>query len=131
MPAPVMYPWRGVGTRVTIANSVFALPEPGVVPPLADEYRPAVARGAGFLTRVLDGPEWRGEIDAKSLSIAHAGRCVLGQLFGSYGAGLLALGLSSDQARIYGLQLALRHRQTSLVIPAYRALDEAWRGELS
>ena len=129
MAAPVFYTRRGAAVAA-YAAAMTGL-EHGVAVPTAEEYRPAVTRGAEFLTRVLNGPEWRGDIDAQRLSIARADLCVLGQLFGSYGAGLVALGLSWDQARICGFQLALRHRETSLVVPSYTALDEAWRRELA
>lgn len=57
-----------------------------------------VARGA----RLLDDhrPGWRESVDAARLDVSDFHSCVLGQLYGSFSAGLTQLGLRLDGARI-------------------------------
>lgn len=60
-------------------------------------------------------PDWRSKIDVERFSVVHRDRCVLGQLFGWYGTGLVALGLftldddwgsASDSGAPYGFTVA-------------------------
>lgn len=99
---------------------------PPIRPKLVDGYRPMAARGAGFLTRVLGGPEWRPRIDLKLLDLFSGTCCVLGQLYGGYDVGALTLGLSADQEYDYGFVIDMPYRGSS-----WQALTEAWRQELA
>lgn len=94
----------------------------------ADMYRPAAARGAEFLTRVLEGPQWRPRIDLDSLNLCSSYQCVLGQLYGVYERGVDALGLNGAQQFDYGFTVSPRFDG---YVGAWEALTEAWRRELT
>ncbi len=84
--------------------------------------RPCVKtrRGARLLDSVR--PDWAHLIDADKLDTASIVDCVLGQLFGSFGRGTLALQLSSDYAG---------HGFIPDNITSPAALDAAWRAEVA
>jgi hypothetical protein len=65
--------------------------------------------------RLLDEkqPDWRSKVNVGSFSVVHRDLCVLGQVFGWYGTGLKALGLSrrgewtdDDLGAPYGFSIA-------------------------
>jgi hypothetical protein len=95
-----------------------------------DEFRPAVARGAGFLDRVLSAPEWRPRINEATLRLESETCCVLGQLFSggySYGSNRLRLGIHEEIA--YGFYVP---GPVQVHYPnSWSVLTEAWRRELA
>lgn len=65
-------------------------------------YIDDVRRGVDLLDAEV--PTWRDKIDPSRLHLTNCKECVLGQVFGSYEAGLNALGLTWDAAD-YGFSL--------------------------
>jgi len=60
-----------------------------------------VQAGAALLDDL--GPEqWWTKLDAANLEISSCVRCVLGQLYGTYSVGLDGVGISTNDARLYG-----------------------------
>jgi hypothetical protein len=59
-----------------------------------------VAAGAAFLDE--HRPGWRGRVEAHALDMGDAEHCVLGQLFGDFGAGLDALEIAQGRAMELG-----------------------------
>lgn len=53
---------------------------------------PNVGRGVALLDE--HNPDWREHVDSHSLNMSSSCGCVLGQVYGSYDAGLAALGMS-------------------------------------
>jgi hypothetical protein len=61
------------------------------------------AKGADLLDR--ERPGWAGKIDRKRLEIWRCSDCVLGQTFGGFGVGFIALGLNVGKAVAHGFAL--------------------------
>lgn len=80
------------------------------------------ARGAAHLDAVRPG--WHHRVDTDTLNIASGGRCALGQVYGSYGAGLTQ-GHVGSAAPSFGMVA-----MTSNIDAEYRALTEAWVREV-
>jgi hypothetical protein len=59
-----------------------------------------VAAGAALLD--MKRPGWREEIDTDRLDVQFYDTCILGQLYGEFDEGLLALGLTYDEAGEHG-----------------------------
>lgn len=78
--------------------------------------------------RLLDArePHWREKIRLRGLRLDHYRRCVLGQVFGRYNSGIVALGLNGNAAD-FGFY-AYEPRWTS--VDEYAALDTAWKSAL-
>lgn len=87
----------------------------GCLPPSADELRAQVAVAARRLD--VAAPDWRSRVDRDALYMASGDRCVLGQVFDSYPAGMTALYGTTypAEARVFGVWPPLR---------------EAWLAEL-
>lgn len=58
-------------------------------------YEENVRRGVALLDE-KGVPDWRQKVDTRQLDMNSHYKCVLGQIYGSYGQGLLELGLQSD-----------------------------------
>lgn len=99
------------------------------VPLAADRFEAKVARGAGFLDRILGAPQWRPQIDVGRLALASNQRCVLGQLYGTYGAGVEKLRISPAEEIEFGVQLTVPMQL--LYSNAWDVLTEAWRRQLT
>jgi hypothetical protein len=85
-------------------------------------YIPAnVKRGEAFLDEHVPG--WRDKVDPSELDSADSCHCVLGQVFGTYGDGLLLLRLTSREAQRLGFFVWGRQM--------FRQLTDGWRGVLS
>lgn len=61
-----------------------------IITAYADLAREAVKVGAAFLDSIR-GDDWRALINRNRLDVSDVDRCPLGQLYGSYNAGLIAL----------------------------------------
>ncbi len=59
-------------------------------------YESSVEKGIAFLDERFPG--WHNEIDVEKLDVMCAGRCVLGQLYGTYAGGLTKLGLTTQKS---------------------------------
>ena len=57
------------------------------------EHDKRVLKGASLLDTHFKGYDWRSEIDIETLEMDSSSQCVLGQLFGDYQNGLIALKL--------------------------------------
>jgi len=57
------------------------------------EHDKRVLKGASLLDVHFKGYDWRSEIDIETLEMDSSSQCVLGQLFGDYQNGLIALKL--------------------------------------
>ena len=68
-----------------------------------------VRRGARLLDQELPG--WRSRVNSDSLDMGSSRRCVLGQCYGSYGSGIVSLGLTGSRlSRMsYGFRLREKH----------------------
>ena len=85
-----------------------------------------VTRGAAALDKA--NPGWERRVDLSKLDLQDSCRCVLGQLYGHYFDGLMALENGSvpiDMAVTPGANLGFNARSGEPP-SAYRALDEAW-----
>lgn len=103
-----------------------------------DFFKPAVARGAGFLDDWHAAPLWRPQIDLTILDLGHSDRCVLGQLFGGYGVGLDALHVRARAAdlgfappEVPGVRWQCSLHCSPEEQATWEALTEAWRRELA
>jgi hypothetical protein len=89
-----------------------------------------VARGAALLDKI--NPAWWHEIGREQLSIGSCSRCVLGQLYGHYDHGVLALAGPVDPF-VFGVQFGFAF-QSSLSSGQWeaedRALIAAWLAEI-
>lgn len=63
-----------------------------------------VRKGIAFLDATY-GPEWRGRINWDTLDMWSGLECVLGQLEGTYSAGVKKLNLTGEEAYRYGFIL--------------------------
>lgn len=97
-----------------------------------------VQRGAELLDRRL-GPDWRQRVNPRSLRMANACQCVLGQLYGGedvnleeeesgYSAGLHALRIR--HAEDYGFTILDQDVFSGRDHNAWKELAKAWRVEL-
>lgn len=86
-----------------------------VLPPTVDR----VAAGSNWLDVVHRG--WTEDINLDALTIESCGQCVLGQLFGRYGDGLVVLDLDDEDAVEFGFD---RHRDEPPAV--YDELTAAW-----
>lgn len=68
------------------------------------------------------GEDWVDKIDLDTLHLASATSCVLGQLYGEYGAGKRKIGLSENEAKESGFNIGAGAR--------YDVLDAAWIREI-
>jgi hypothetical protein len=77
--------------------------------------------------RLLDQrvPGWRRVVDGDALDLASCERCVLGQVFGDYERGLIALGISEEDEVIEMYGFNADDEDGSSV--SYRSLRAAWR----
>lgn len=88
--------------------------------------RRAVARGSALLDE--RNPGWYHRVNLGPLNMHHAKYCVLGQVYGSYYYGSLALRLSSRQDIRHGFNLFPLFRGAA---PDYwRSLNSLWRAEV-
>ena len=93
---------------------------------IAEVSATSAARGAAYLDNRRPG--WHNEIDVDNLDLRSLDACVLGQLYGDWGAGQDALEEFrwNGEAQIeYGFEVAAPHST-----PRYAALTEAWRVEI-
>ena len=72
-------------------------------------------------------PGWRKRINLETLSIASVRACVLGQNYGSFNAGMEALGIGRTGAAEHGFIWPTGQVDNDELI---RALDEAWRSQI-
>lgn len=89
-----------------------------------------VERGAALLD--LRCPGWEDGIELDTLDVGLSGECVLGQLYGDYGAGLTAIGLAgtTDERRAHGFTVRLGSFDTAPELTdAWRRLIEERRAE--
>jgi hypothetical protein len=93
-----------------------------------DYFKPAVTRGAAFLDGIRQ--DWRPQIDVRTLRLESGTECVLGQLYGTYSQGLVETGLSVGVQRPSDYGFSLRG-DIYYYMPAWYALNRAWREELS
>lgn len=101
-----------------VLDRPLALP---VLDPLSPDA--TAARGAAWLDERVPG--WAERINPDWFTIASCTKCVLGQLFGHYGIGLVKLDLMKDSDWL-GFSI------NEACGPAYCGqLDEAWRREIS
>lgn len=88
-----------------------------------EQARKRVAAGVAFLDK--KSPGWRKKIDLRYFNVASGQQCVLGQLHGSYGNGIRALGL---KARLFREKDTVRYGFTSMGGPSdFRLLTEEWK----
>jgi len=80
------------------------------------------ARGAAHLDGVQPG--WQNQINTNTLNIAHSHRCALGQVYGTYGAGLSQAHVGARAADLGMVAM------TANIDAEYRALTEAWVQEV-
>lgn len=87
-------------------------------------YLALVSAGA----RLLDqkSPDWRQKISTGNLVMFDGERCVLGQLFGGYGAGLDTLEI--DSGKDYGFYITDENGEW---LPQWAALRDAWINEIN
>ena len=109
--------------------------------PIADQRDAtdqAVAEGVNLLD-AYGPPQWRGTVDLDTLNMADDHDCILGQLYGSYGAGLRALGESvyhEDGADlsvpdVYGFDLGSGNSWVGYFGASdYLTLTESWRAAI-
>lgn len=98
-----------------LAGILFPLPR------AASLERARVAKGAAFLDQHAD-EGWRDQINLRKLDLANGGRCVLGQLYGSYDAAWTRLPRHNDDLRELGF--------CAPCYDEYRRLTAAWRDEI-
>lgn len=75
-----------------------------------------VARGAARLDEVRPG--WHRNVNVQTLDISSGRNCALGQVFGSYGVGTVAAGVTIDSAQ---------HGFLSSVDATYGELTAEWK----
>lgn len=93
---------------------------------LGEETRAAVRKGVSLLDEVA--PDWREYID-KSRLLMHSGdRCILGELFGNYWAGLYIL--FGDFQSSLGVEHGFSMYTKLQDIPGWNYLTEAWLEEI-
>jgi hypothetical protein len=97
------------------------------------EFAVRVSNGAWLLTKYF-GPGWQESVDTEDFHMDQGDKCVLGQLFGSYFAGLRALGINADffatvenaeaieQRSLNGFTLSAGHP-----VEDWYALDREWK----
>jgi len=85
----------------------------------------AAAKGAAVMDQRKPG--WRKRINLEAFSVASVRACVLGQNYGSYGAGMEALGIGRTGAAELGFIWPCGQVDNDELI---RALDEAWRSQI-
>ena len=86
----------------------------------------AVAKGAAVMDQRKR--DWRKRINLETLSIASVRACVLGQNYGSFNAGMEALGIGRIGAAEHGFIWPCGQVDNDELI---RALDEAWRSQIT
>ncbi len=76
-------------------------------------------------------PDWRKRIDSELLSMVWCGRCILGQLFGGYGNGLIELeiGWDMEKAVYYGFDV-FDVRTQSEKSKKWNKLTQLWKEQL-
>lgn len=87
----------------------------------------AVRAGAAFLDLQLPG--WQKQINLSTLDLQSMTRCILGQLYGTYGRGTIDLGLRDDLAAQLGFVLPFKYTKThshAEIALAYEMLTLAW-----
>lgn len=85
------------------------------------------ARGAARFDELRPG--WAEDIDLSTVDVRSLSLCPGGQVFGSYGATLKALGIrDGDQNAI--VELGLDVHESEGTRRGYAALSAAWRGEI-
>lgn len=87
-----------------------------------------VARGVALLDSKV--PDWRSKIDERELCMADMFNCILGQVFGSFGAGLKSLhgvNISTHEAWQFGVAHGFDASTGSL----FDKLEAEWRKHLS
>ena len=82
-------------------------------------------RGAKFLDRCV--PRWEKRIDVDALAMSRCDKCILGQLYGSFGVGMVRIGAQFPlEASSTRLGFAL-----NVVMPGdWNRLANAWRAEV-
>lgn len=86
------------------------------------------ARGAARFDQVRPG--WSGGINVGTVDVRSLDRCPAGQVFGSFGAALRELGISSrDQDTIVALGLDVHPNEGNR--QGYAALSAAWAREIN
>jgi len=79
-------------------------------------------------------PGWRNRINVHTLDIKRSDNCVLGQVFGSYHAGLTVLGISCVQSIDFGFnipELAYQYFDIDKVRMEAMELTELWKKTLT
>ena len=84
-----------------------------------EDFLPRIARGAALLDKAQGTTEWYKLINLDEFDMILVSTCVLGQLYGSYDAGVKALGITHEQAVEWGFALSKPG--------AYPALTRAWQ----
>lgn len=92
-----------------------------------DSVEQRVTRGMHLLDK--DRPGWHRRINLGSLNIARSDSCALGQTYGSYGAGMVDLRITTPEAIDHGFQVP------RLTLPGnmrdeFDALTEEWRRQI-
>lgn len=93
---------------------------------MANDMNEAVRRGAAF----LDGhiPGWRARVNADRLDMSGRRKSVLGQLFGDADHGLLALGVSPQEAVKLGFEAPATRDTTCYELDAlFGEMTNGWR----
>lgn len=99
--------------------------------PLDEAREVRVARGVALLDE--KAPDWRTQVNPDTLDMCSDTACVLGQIYGRYGSGMVALGLTSrTQGTRYGFDSWTDRGTLSRSDDnETRALTAAWRAELT
>ena len=92
---------------------------------MPDEFDQA-AKGAYLLDEIC--PNWHKQIDPSILDITYTHTCILGQIYGNYIKGSVALALDDD--RVYGFhECSYEHYKTQL--KHRNQLEAAWINEIT
>lgn len=92
------------------------------------EVSERVLNGVTFLDETV--PDWREKIEPISLNVADGNNCVLGQVFGNFGDGLIFLKKDANWAADHGMY-AYGHNDGVSCLKEYQRLTEEWRIVLS
>lgn len=95
-----------------------------------DTIATRVQRGMQTLDKAKPG--WHRRISLMDLNIAQSNNCALGQIYGSYGDGRYALGMSAQQAKEQGFQAHYRFPllADAQVDAEFAALTAEWQRQI-
>jgi hypothetical protein len=89
-----------------------------------------VAKGMKLLDENV--PNWTDKIDLETLELAYCGRCVIGQLFGGYRAGLCQLDLiGGEQDRENGFDITTSANRSTTADEEFAELQAEWTKQIS